>query len=222
MKRRASMNVPEQIRVLARGKLAAAGAAVLAAAAMALTAVSVAGAYEQPLDSQSVREAYFLGRRGDEAMARFLAQYTRTFPLPKTGSYIENVSVLTPYAQVVLWSSQQISTGSPFDAADYYRAHANQFLVRVRIYSTPSYDWTQRDTDVKRDFPIRVVQDHELKPMKSTLTPIYARPHSGTWSGAELELEFDAAQVASAPITIEVKSPDGQRVVAKFDLEKLK
>jgi hypothetical protein len=37
-----------------------------------------------------------------------------------------------------------------------------------------------------------------------------------------VELSFDAAQILSAPMIVEVSSPDGQHIVANFDLDKLK
>src|SRR5258707_57317 len=42
-------------------------------------------AFDTPLSDQAVREAYFLGQRGDETMATFLNKYTKILKAPKTG-----------------------------------------------------------------------------------------------------------------------------------------
>ncbi len=42
-------------------------------------------AFTTPLSDQAVREAYFLGQRGDETMATFLNKYTKFLEAPKTG-----------------------------------------------------------------------------------------------------------------------------------------
>src|SRR5256885_2357650 len=66
---------------------------------LALIAIAAlpASAYEEPLTSESIREAYFLGQRRDEATASVLARYDHYYPLPRTGPYISRVQVLTPY-----------------------------------------------------------------------------------------------------------------------------
>jgi hypothetical protein len=77
--------------------------------------------------------------------------------------------------------------------------------------------------DFWRDFSIRLVQGETAAPKKIAGRPIgwplYSR--SGL-IGVVVELEFDAAQVTSAPARIEVLTPDGQKVAAEFDLEKLR
>ncbi len=178
--------------------------------------------YQQHLASESVRNAYFLGRRMDQKTGDFLARYTQSLPLPKTGPHIGRIQVLTPYAQVVLRATQDQGVGTVSDAEQEYDASPNLFVVRIDMYSTPTYSLPALCEDLVREFSMRAVQQHLLKPLKTTCAHLYAVPHSSPTNGTEIDLQFDVAQIASAPITIEVSSPGGPQVEAKFDLDKLK
>jgi hypothetical protein len=83
------------------------------AGALALIASQAAPAYEHPLDTHSVRKAYFLGNRKDEKPAKFLAQYAERLPLPKTSPHVAEIGLLTPYAQVVLRASRASAATAP-------------------------------------------------------------------------------------------------------------
>lgn len=82
----------------------------LAAIWLGFTSAALA-AYDFPLDSESIREAYFLGRRNDEKTIKCLASYFKRLPLPEKGPHISEISLYTPYAQIVLNSSR--NAGSP-------------------------------------------------------------------------------------------------------------
>jgi hypothetical protein len=68
---------------------------------LAVAIVLPAFAYEYPLSSTSLRDAYMLGNRKDEHTVEFLAQYQRELPMPETGPHVATISVKTPYAKVV-------------------------------------------------------------------------------------------------------------------------
>jgi hypothetical protein len=55
----------------------------LAVALVALLAVP-SFAFDTPLSDQAVREAYFLGQRHDDSMAKLLNRYTQSLPAPET------------------------------------------------------------------------------------------------------------------------------------------
>ena len=83
----------------AAGYLAAWLCGSLALAAVLLAAQALF-AYEVPLSSHSVREAYFLGQRNDQKTAEFFAPYKKPQPLPQSGPHVAEIALLTPYAQV--------------------------------------------------------------------------------------------------------------------------
>lgn len=207
----------------------------IGALAMGLLATPAALPYERPLTSHSIWEAHFLGRRHDDKTFAFLAQYVKRFPVPKSGPHVAEVELRTPYVQVVQRSSQYPDGSSAQQAEQDYRARPDLILVRVQINLTPSYSAQVPDTshgkegvrmrpnDFWRDFSIRFVQRHEIAPRKVSGKPLYRHSRWGSWwVGAEVVLEFDAAQVASAPARIEVIRPDGNSVEAEFDLDGLK
>ncbi len=198
--------------------------------ALVLVAPQALPAYEHPLDSHSVREAYFLGNRKDDKTAKFLAQYVKRLPLPKTGPHVAEIELRTPYAQVVLRAFQAPGSYSAQQAAQDYAARPDLVLVRVRFNLTPSYPAYLLDSardkggiqlrppDFWRNFKIEVMQGHSIAPKKVSGRPIYA---SGL-GGAEVLLEFDTGQLTSAPVRIEVFTPDGQTIEAEFDLHDLR
>lgn len=107
------------------------------------------------------------------------------------------------------------------DAESEFGAHRIPFLVRVRVFSTPTYYSASQLKELWQKLSITVLQGQTLEPEK---TSYINRPSAGGRGpgGTDVELSFDPKNVASAPTTIEVSSPDGQHVEAKFDLSKLK
>ncbi len=203
------------------------------AVVLSLLFVPAANAYEHPLDSTSIREAYFLGQRSDEKTAKFLAQYVKRLPLPKRGPHVAEIEFRTPYAQVVLRSRQHSVGYSAQQAEESYAAHPDRIVVRVQIHLTPTYGALLptppgsggvrfRPSDFWRDFSFQVVQGKAIEPKTISGTPIYDAGFHGSLTGAEVLLEFSAAQLRSAPVRVEVISPDGQHAEAEFDLRDLR
>ncbi len=211
----------------------------VAAVVIGLVVAQAVAAYKHPLDSHSIREAYFLGRRHDDKTAAFMGQYLKRPPLPKSGPHVAEIEIRTPYEQVVLRAAQAPGSYSAQQAEKDYAAQSNLILVRVRINLTPTYPAhvtnsrskgppQERPPDFWRDFKIRVLQGETVTPNKNTGRPLYTTGLSGPYlaagalEGAEVQLEFDTGQIASSPVRIEVFTPDGQTVEAEFDLRDLK
>jgi hypothetical protein len=178
-----------------------------------------ASAYEEPLTSESIREAYFLGQRRDEATARFLAHYYHEYPPPKAGPHISRVQVLTPYAQVVLGAEDGEIRDSAMEAERHYRAQPSLFVVRVRVYSTPTYSSVYQWKRFWEKLSIVVVQAGPLEPKKRNYLGL---PKGRGPAYTDVELSFDAVQIKSAPMTVEISTPDGQYIEANFDLDALR
>jgi len=201
---------------------------------IALFAPQLSSAYEHPLSSSSIWQAYFLGHENinDEDLAAFLASYLKLLPFPQSGAHVASIEIETPYEQVVIRTLQRSVDYSPQQAEQDYRAQADVILVRVRINLTPNYSSRVgvspvnhaiqlRPSDFWRDFSFRLIQEEKrIAPDKISGRPLFTE-HNGDLSGADVELEFDAAKVSSAPVQIEVRMPEGNTVTAEFDLEKL-
>jgi hypothetical protein len=194
-------------------------------------------AFDLSLSDQAIREAYFLGQRNDDKTAAFFMDYIRHLPLPEKGPYVSEVELLTPFAQIVQQSSQ-VSVGySAQQAKQEYEARGDLIRARVRIEFTPTYDgieshrpsrdsgkgdsFTPRPVDFWKDFGFTLKQDKEI--IKSN--QLYSEPifgDDGTFVGAYVWLNYAAQEVASADISVEVDTPDGQHVAVRFDLTRLR
>lgn len=208
--------------------------------ALALAALlflpQAARAYEAPLSGQSVRDAYFLGQRNDEKTARFLAQYKRVLPLPEKGPHVAEIELHTPYAEIVAISRSRTTGYSSQQAAGDYRKNGDTIRVRILLLLTPTYPLvikpkfeisvqetpgaSLRPEDFWKDFGYELRQDDlPVKPLSIRGEPVYS-PWQMT--GAQVWIEYAAEDVASEASDFEVATPDGQRVIVKFDLEKLR
>src|SRR5258708_15545939 len=111
--------------------------ASLLAAALLLSPSSFA--FDTLLSDQAVREAYFLGQRRDESLARFLDQYTRVLPPPKASPHISAVTFFTPFALVAQLSSDHSTGYSAQQAAIDHHGQHETVTVIVHIHLTRSY-----------------------------------------------------------------------------------
>lgn len=215
-----------------------AGWLLTAAFLSALTAL----AYEVPLDPHSIREAYFLGQRNDEKMARFLDTYVKRLPPPEKGPYISEIQLLTPYAQVVDLSRQKTLGYSAQQAEQDYRERGDTIRVRVRIEFTATYGLAEaqksgrsgtssgfilRQEDFWKAFKVGLSQnDQWMEPLDIYGEPTYSLFNPGAtgpvMKGALIYAEFSAGDVSSSTANVEVFTPDDQHVIAGFDLEKLR
>lgn len=193
-------------------------------------------AYEYPLTSRAIREAYFLGQRHDEKATNFLAQYIKRPPLPEQGPHISEISLYTPYAQVVLSSWRNNIGYSAQQAEQGFLSHPATIRVKVRIEFTATYNAMQgaepdkniegeqalifRPKDFWRDFRFQLSQKgRRIKRLGIHGSPTYGR---GGFTGAEVWLDYDAEGVAPENTVVEVRMPDDHCVTAEFDLAKLR
>jgi hypothetical protein len=195
------------------------------------------GAYDHPLGSHAIREAYFIG--SDNKFAEILTLYTKNLPAPKTGPDIAQVEIRTPFAQVIV-SSHEHSVGySSMSAERDYKKNPDTIQVRIQILSTATYaidspvasqqspcQGVYRMNSVEEcfhDFRFRFRQGEYIKPRSSYGVPIYSRGDSGsTLFGADIWFTFTTADIASAPLRVTVSTPDGQSVSTEFDLATLR
>ncbi|HKV62452.1 MAG TPA: hypothetical protein VJO16_11090 [Candidatus Acidoferrum sp.] len=198
-------------------------------------------AFDTPLSDQAVREAYFLGQRGDETMAAFLNKYTKYLEAPKTGPDIASVTVFTPFALLVQQSRQHSSGYSAQQAALDHRDQGEFVRILVQIQLTNSYPayivrptgsrsgslngFVPRPYDFWKDFDVQVSSDDKkLRPFSSSGHPNLICSDDGGCevTGATLQLDFPADAFASGVATIDVTPPEGDPVSIEFDLDHLR
>ena len=198
-------------------------------------------AFDSPLSDQAVREAYFLGQRRDESLARLLDKYTTYLALPKTGPHIASITFFTPFALAAQLSSQHSSGYSAQQAALDHRGQAESVKIIVQIYLTETYGalisrptgsrsgspvgYVQRSSEFWKDFDVQVFsKDRELRPFTSSGEPNYLCSENGgcTLTGATIQFEFLAESFASDSATVQVTPPEGDPVSLDFDLTRLR
>jgi hypothetical protein len=212
---------------------------VLAASLAFLLLPGPALAFTSPLSEESIREAYFLGQRRDESMARFLDKYNRNLRPPDTGPYISSVEFLTPFASLILLSSQRVNYSAQ-QAEKEHRSDDEIVAIAVQIQLTDSYPaiivqptgtrsgspigYTFRSRDFWKDFDVHVwVNDNSLEPTLFTGEPNYRCDDGGcVLTGATLHLELPAKLFASDSATVQVTPPEGPEVYVDFDLTTLR
>lgn len=201
---------------------------------------SITFAYETPLSERTIREAYFLGQRHDDATAAALKPYQHNLPAPKSGPYISDIRVLTPYAQVVEASEAQSAGYSAQQAATDYHSHPDTIVVRFHIEFTPTYGHIESSRDrsdltARKGISVRnedfwqafktglSENDQWIEPLTRDGEPIYSHTaDSGEMVGAYIWLRYDARDVASDAVAAEIFTPDGQHVTSTFDLSVLR
>jgi hypothetical protein len=204
---------------------------------LALTVAMQVAAYDHPLGSHAIREAYFIG----SAAEQLLGLYAQNLPVPKTGPHIALIEVRTPFRQVIEIAREHSVGYSAQSAAQDYKKNPDAVQVRVEILSTASYAIGSQGTvpeilappacqgvqrmnsveDCFRDFRFGFNQGKDLKPKSSYGVPMY-RGDPSILIGADIWFTFSAADIASAPFQVTVSTPDGQTVSAEFDLAALR
>jgi hypothetical protein len=207
----------------------AAFAAVLAIALPAL-------AYQYPLSSTDIRNAYLLGTRQDSVTSDFFASYRSDLPMPQTGPHVAYILVATPYAQVVDLGQSALNPDSQQAVIDL----ANKefpFIVRVGVDVTSTYPGPQRDSassqgelvpDFGNDFKVTLLQGgNEINSQSSRVSVLYSNTGMGLTSalisGAVIELKYDNGDIdPRGKVKIKVQTPDSQKIQTEFDLAPLK
>ncbi len=208
--------------------------------AILLAGVLACSAFDTPLSDTAVRDAYFLGQRRDETMARLLGKYTISLAPPKSGPHIASITMFTPYALAVLESKDHSSGYSAQQAALDHAKHAETVRAAVEILFTDSYGayiprpagsqanantgLMPRPYDFWKDFQVNFFfKEAPLKPISSRGQPKLVCGDGGcTLVGATLDFEFLAENVPSDTVTIQVIPPEGEQVVLDFDLASLR
>jgi hypothetical protein len=206
------------------------------AIALALLLALPALAFNFPLSDEAIREAYFLGQRRDQSMTEFLSRYKRTLPVPDSGPQIASIEFLTPFASLILVSSQRTNYSAQQAALDH-RTREDHVAITIRVQLTKSYGafvaaptgprsgsptgYTLRSPDFWKDIDVQVVMDDKtLEPTDFTGEPNYLCGDEGgcVLTGATLHLELPAKAFTSDSTFVQIAPPEGPEVSVEFDL----
>ena len=196
--------------------------------------------FETPLSDEAIREAYFLGQRRDESMAKFLSRYTQFPPPPDSGPQVYSVTFLTPFALVVKQSSQHSNYSAQQAEKDH---HSDQEMVsiEIEILLTQSYGpWIAKPTgsrsgspvgiqlrspDFWKDFRYSVFDDEkEIKVDNATGQPTYRCDGEGgcELTGAMVQFRLPVQLFASGFATVQIDPKVADPTSVDFDLDNLR
>jgi len=191
-------------------------------------------AYQYPLSSSDIRNAYLLGYAKDLNTAGFFTQYVHEFPVPETGPHVAKITLKTPYSQIVELG-QSAMNADVQGAEEEYATKKLPFLVQVGVDLTPTYPdsltWGPTAPgfplpDFQRDFPVQLIQkDKKIGERSTQIYLLYSEGDSNTYevSGAIIEYRYDPDKIdPDDEMTIAVQTPDNQDVETTFDLGHLR
>jgi hypothetical protein len=191
-------------------------------------------AYQYPLSSSDIRNAYLLGYAKDLNTTNFFAPYVRELPMPETGPHVAKIALKTPYGQLVELGQSAVNADVQ-GVEEEYATRKLPFLVQVGVDLTPTYPdpltWNPTAPgfpvpDFQRDFPVQLVQDDKKIGEQSTqVYLLYSEGAFNTYevSGAIIEYRYDPEKIdPDNEITVEVQTPDDQEVETTFDLGHLR
>jgi hypothetical protein len=188
-------------------------------------------AFLSPLSSTAIRDAYFIGARNDQQTRDFLAQYRHELPAPETGPYVHDIWIDTPFVHVVQAAQVDANMRAP-DAVEQFQHASFDVRVHVSIWATETYSpgpevlpqLYQWVPDFWNDFKVELIQQKQVIEPKGTRGgPVFVYfGQTPAVVGARLELSYDATSLESAPVEVQVLTPDGQKVWTTFDLGRLR
>lgn len=205
---------------------------VVVFAVVAAIALPVFAAFTYPLSSTAIRDAYFMGSANNARTIEFLADYNHQFPQPASGSYVQEIGIDTPFTEVIRHSQNTLNYHAP-DAVEEFTNKPLPFIVHVDIVLTTTYQpipqansplWSQWVPDFWNDFKVQLNQDHDLAPTSVRGGPTYTYGWEDVplVMGAHIQAIYDANKISADPVTIDVLTPDGQKVETTFNLSRLR
>jgi hypothetical protein len=199
-------------------------------------------AFQSPLSDESVREAYFLGRRHDGSLERLFEKSTRRVPLPKNGPYVSSILFVTPFLGAAQISGSYIGNYSAQQAEQDHRVAGKEIVkITVEIQLTESYgqfiapansnsrsssasSLIPRPHDFWKDFRVQIFNGDQALPNSDYQgSSNYSCGDYGSCvlTGATLTFEFPADNFSDASASVRVDPPEGEPVTADFDLGRL-
>jgi hypothetical protein len=190
-------------------------------------------AYQYPLSSSDIRDAYLLGYAKDVNTSNFFAPYTRQFPTPDSGPHVASITLKTPYAQVAEMGQSAVNSDVQ-GAEETLSSKKFSLLVCVEVDLTATYPGPPATNsasgssvpDFRQDFNIQLIQGGKKIDAQSTRVSLLtsdAVSNVSQVSGAIIELRYDPDNVnPDDEVTIKVHTPDDQHLKATFDLSQLR
>jgi hypothetical protein len=171
-------------------------------------------AYDYPLSSTAIRDAYFLGTRQGGLGTEFLAEYRHAIPSLRVEEFISFARIETPFVQVAVQSSRKLNYSAQ-DAVEDFRDKPLAFRIHLEICYMP---------DAPPDaVKIKLIQNRkEIVPDSVDRSGFY--PPTDVYTrlpsiGEIVDMKVEAAKIDSSLLTIQIDTPNDQHTHADFDLQ---
>jgi hypothetical protein len=190
-------------------------------------AATVALAFDSPLSSEAIRDAYFLATGNPQKRTAFFDEYTHYPAVPESGPSISSIQIETPFASTVEdIAMNSLNYREPDVQQDFFGKPAD-FRVQVQIAFTatypPSTTTSMQLGNFWDDFTIHLMQSgNEIGSRSVKGIPLYSDRTISGYIGATLVADYDARRIDSGPVTVVVTGPDDARVESEFDLANLR
>ncbi|MGB2675767.1 MAG: hypothetical protein WCE53_05300 [Candidatus Acidiferrum sp.] len=176
-----------------------------------------AGAYDFPLSSNAIRDAYFLANREGGLGDQFLANYRHTIPELHVAEFTSFVRIETPFAQVALQSSRTMNYSAQ-DAVREFSGKPLSFRIHMEINYKP---------DAPPDaIKIKLIQGKkEIVADSVERSPFYPPTDEYTRLpsiGETMDLELKPEKIDSSTLTIQIDTPDGQHAECMFEMQAIR
>jgi hypothetical protein len=190
----------------------------IVACALALLLAFPARGYDSALSPGAIRDAYFLGSRLGGVSSDLLKNYTWSIVELHERTCISKARIETPFLQVAEYSGSALNYSSQDAVKDFYERP-----MVLRIFLDICY---MRQAPQPNSVNIRFIQKKkEIFPSADT-REFYAEPineYSNLPSNGErATIEFNPAKLDSSTLTVQINTPNGQRVETEFDLSSIR
>lgn len=186
--------------------------------ALGLLLALPAGAYDFPLTSNAIRDAYFLGKQQSGLGTVFLARYSHSIPELKVDPYTSRVRIETPFFQV----AEQVSRTLNYSAQDAVKDFYGKPAV-LRMYLEICYE---ADAPLPNSVRISVIQKNKpIAPLSEKRSAFFPPTDAYTRVpnlGEKVTLEFDPGKFDSSALTIQIGTPDGQHAEYVFEMQAIR
>jgi hypothetical protein len=175
-------------------------------------------AYDYPLTSNAIRDAYFLGRRQGGISPELLKQYSRSVAELHQGNCTSEVRIDTPFLQI----AESVSSLPNYSAQDAQKDFSGRTMA-LRIFLDICY---MRQAPPPNSVKITFVQNKKEVLPDSDVRSTYAERFSETSfllpNGERAKLEFDPRRLDSSTLTIRIDAPNGQHAETQFDMQSIR
>jgi hypothetical protein len=175
-------------------------------------------AYDYPLTSGAIRDAYFLGTGQGGISSDLLKQYSRQVAELHQGNCTSEVRIETPFLQI----AESVKSEPNYSAQDAVKDFSNRPMA-VHIFLDICY---MREAPPPNAVKIKFIQNRKEVVPDSDVRSAYAERFSETSflppNGERAKLEFDPKKLDSSTLTIRIDTPNGQHAETRFDLESIR